>query len=138
MATKIKIPQIRVVMLPKDTNAMGSIFGGVILSHIDLAAAEHARTIAPHLYVTKIMREVDFIAPVRVGDTVSYYAETIAVGNSSVAVRVLVTAERGIGHRQAIKVTEAEVVMVAVDAEGRPISVLRPKRLKRQKRRRRN
>ncbi|MFN8392303.1 MAG: hotdog domain-containing protein [Bdellovibrionota bacterium] len=118
-----KSPQIRVVMMPKDTNAMGNIFGGVILSHLDLAAGEHARAIAPHLYVTKLIREVEFIAPVKVGDTVSFYASTVRVGRTSVTVRVLVAAERGIGKRESIKVTEAEVVMVAVDAEGQPIPV---------------
>ena len=120
------IPQIRIVMLPKDTNALGSIFGGVILSHIDLAAGEHARGIAPHRYVTKVVREVEFIAPVKVGDTVSYYAETKSVGRTSVTVRVLVCAERGVGKRESIKVTEAEVVMVAVDESGKPIPVFAP------------
>ena len=114
------IPQIRMVMLPKDTNSMGNIFGGVILSQIDLAAGEHARTIAPHLYVTKVMREVEFIAPVHVGDTVSYYTETVKVGKTSACIRILVEAERGIGKREIIKVTEAEVVMVAIDKNGKP------------------
>ena len=116
-------PQIRVVMLPKDTNAMGNIFGGVILSHLDLAAGEHARAIAPHLYVTKVIREVDFIAPVWVGDTVSYYAQTVKLGKTSVTIQVLVEAERGIGKREVIKVTEAEVIMVAVDKNGHPIPI---------------
>jgi acyl-CoA thioesterase YciA len=123
MITKGKTPQIRVVMLPKDTNSMGNIFGGVILSHLDLAAGEHARTLAPHLYVTKVLREVDFIAPVLVGDSVSYYTETVAVGRTSVTIRVLVEAERGVGKRERIKVTEAEVVMVAVDERGRVIPI---------------
>lgn len=118
------IPQIRVVMLPKDTNSMGNIFGGVILSQLDLAAGEHARRIAPHLYVTKIIREVDFIAPVLVGDTVSFYTETIRIGRTSVTIKVTVASERGVGRREAIKVTEAEVVMVAVGADGSPIEVL--------------
>ncbi len=102
---------------------MGNIFGGVILSHLDLAAGEHARSISPHLYVTKVMRGVDFIAPVKVGDTVSFYTETVKVGRTSVTVKVLVTAERGITQRQEIKVTEAEVVMVAVNEHGVPIPV---------------
>jgi len=102
---------------------MGNIFGGVILSHLDLAAGEHARRIAPHLYVTKILREVDFIAPVEVGDTISYYTETVKTGRTSITIKVLVEAERGVGKRQSIKVTEAEVVMVAVDASGTPISL---------------
>lgn len=122
-ATASREPQIRVVMLPKDTNSMGNIFGGVILSHLDLAAGEHARRVAPHLYVTKILREVDFIAPVQVGDTVSYYAETVKVGRTSISIRVLVEAERGVGIRQRIKVTEAEVVMVAVNDQGQPIPI---------------
>jgi len=113
------MPQIRLVMLPKDTNAMGNIFGGVILSHIDLAASQHAVSIKPHLYVTKVMREVEFIAPVKVGDSVSFYTETIKIGSSSVHVKVLVTAERGITSREEIKVTEAEVIMVAVDENGK-------------------
>ena len=117
------MPRIRVVMMPKDTNAMGNIFGGVLLSHLDLAAGEHARSIAPHLYVTKLIREVEFIAPVKVGDTVSFYADTVAIGRTSVTIRVLVSAERGVGKREEIKVTEAEVVMVAVDASGKPIPV---------------
>ena len=122
MATRRREPQIRVVMMPKDTNALGSIFGGVILSHLDLAAGEHARRLAPkHLFVTKVLREVDFIAPVRVGDTVSFYTETINVGRTSVTVKVFVESERGIGKRETHKVTEAEVVMVAVDGKGRPV-----------------
>ena len=123
MDTKTTPPQIRLVMLPKDTNAMGNIFGGVILSHIDLAASEAARAIAPHLYVTKVMKEVDFLAPVKVGDTVSYYTEVSKVGNTSITIRVLVTAERGLKNREAIKVTEAEVVMVAVNEDGKTIPV---------------
>ena len=118
-----KVPQIKVVMLPKDTNGMGNIFGGVILSHVDLAAGEHARQIAPHRYVTKVIREVEFIAPVKVGDSVSFYTETVKLGRTSVSVRVLVTARRGIGKVEEIKVTEAEVVMVAVDEAGAPIPI---------------
>ena len=115
--------QIRVAMLPKDTNAMGSIFGGVILSYIDQAAAQHAVLIKPRQYVTKVMREVEFIAPVHVGDAVSFYTETIKKGTTSISVNVYVEAERGIDTRKAIKVTEAEVVMVAVDKNGKPISI---------------
>jgi acyl-CoA thioesterase YciA len=115
--------QIRVVMMPKDTNGMGNIFGGVILSHLDLAAGEHARRLFPkHRFVTKILREVDFIAPVKVGDTVSCYTETVKVGRTSVTVRVLVEAERraqpGDPKVSELKVTEAEVVMVAVNDTG--------------------
>lgn len=121
--TTNRIPRIRTVMLPKDTNALGNIFGGVILSHLDLAAAEHARHVAPHRYVTKIIKQVDFIAPVLVGDTVSYYTETVSTGKTSITISVLVEAERGLGKRDTLKVTEAEVIMVAVDEHGKPIPI---------------
>ena len=114
---------IRTVMMPRDTNGLGSIFGGHILSLIDLAAGQHARTIAPKRYVTKVMREVEFIAPVSVGDTVSFYAKTLKLGTTSVTIRVDVEAERGIGNRRTIKVTSAEVVMVAVDEQQHPIPI---------------
>ncbi|MFM1848254.1 MAG: hypothetical protein RL417_1728 [Pseudomonadota bacterium] len=110
-------------MMPRDTNGLGSIFGGHILSLIDLAAGQHARTIAPKRYVTKVMREVEFIAPVSVGDTVSFYAKTLKLGTTSVTIRVDVEAERGIGNRRTIKVTSAEVVMVAVDEQQHPIPI---------------
>lgn len=117
-------PQIRVMMFPKDTNAMGNIFGGVILSHLDIAAAEHARRLAPkHLFVTKIIREVDFIAPVKVGDTVSYYTETSRLGRTSITVKVRVASERGIGTREHLQVTEAEVIMVAVNGKGKAVPI---------------
>ena len=72
----------------------GTIFGGVILSNIDLASAVEARKVAPHRYVTKAMHEVEFHEPVFVGDLVSFYTETVRVGRTSVTVRVSVEAER--------------------------------------------
>jgi acyl-CoA thioesterase YciA len=126
-------PAIRVLLLPKDTNAYGTIFGGVILSHIDLASAIEARRAGPHRYVTKAMREVEFHQPVFVGDIVSFFTETVRIGRTSVTVRVLVEVERWSAPSAAargadtpaerIKVTEAEVVFVAVDAEGRPVPI---------------
>ena len=118
-------PAIKVLLLPKDTNALGTIFGGVILSHIDLASAVEARKTAPHRYVTKAMREVEFHAPVFVGDLVSFFTETVRVGRTSITVKVLVQAERwaAAGHGEHVKVTEAEVVLVAVGANGAPIPI---------------
>jgi acyl-CoA thioesterase YciA len=119
-------PAIRVLLLPKDTNAYGTIFGGVILSHIDLASAVQAQRVAPHRYVTRAMNAVEFHEPVLVGDLVSFYAETVRVGRTSVTVRVSVEAERrgGVaGASTLIQVTEAEVVLVAVGADGRPVPV---------------
>ena len=119
-----RVPAIKVLLLPKDTNALGTIFGGVILSHVDLASAVEARKTAPHRYVTKAMREVEFHAPVFVGDLVNFFTETVRVGRTSITVKVIVEAERwGAGQGEQVRVTEAEVVLVAVGADGLPISV---------------
>ena len=127
-----RVPAIKLVLLPKDTNAYGTIFGGVILSHIDLASAVEARKTAPLRYVTRAMREVEFHEPVFLGDIVSFYTETVRVGRTSITVRVLVEAERwgvlpgtpiGVGHGERVKVTEAEVVLVAVDDRWRPVPI---------------
>ena len=116
-------PILRVTLLPRDTNAAGTIFGGVILSHIDLAGAIAAHRIASRRFVTKAMREVEFIAPVYVGDVVSFFAETVKEGNTSITVRIEVEAERWERAEEHVKVTEAEVVYVAVDGDGKPVSI---------------
>lgn len=116
-------PAIRTVMMPRDTNPLGSIFGGHILSLVDQAAALHARKLALRKFVTKVMREVVFIAPVYVGDVVSFYTETRKIGKSSISVAVDVQALRGYDTQQTIDVTSAEVVMVAVDDHGRPVPI---------------
>jgi acyl-CoA thioesterase YciA len=118
------IPAIKVLLLPKDTNVSGTIFGGVILSHIDLASAVEARKAGPHRYVTRAMREVEFHQPVLLGDIVSFFTETVRIGRTSITVRVTVVAERwGGGRGEQVKVTEAEIVLVAVDASGRPTPI---------------
>jgi acyl-CoA thioesterase YciA len=116
-----RVPAIKVLLLPKDTNVFGTIFGGVILSHIDLASAVEARKSGAHRYVTKAIREVEFHQPVLLGDIVSLYTETLRLGRTSITVKVDVEVERwGAGSGERMKVTEAEVVLVAVDAAGRP------------------
>lgn len=121
----VRDPAIRVMLMPKDTNAMGSIFGGVILSYIDQAGAIEAYRHASGQLVTVAMREVEFLEPVWVGDVVSFYAETRRIGTTSITVRVIVEAERrcqGDGSLAGgiVKVTEAEVVYVQVDENRRP------------------
>src|SRR5256885_12450584 len=88
-------PAIRIVLLPRDTNPQGTIFGGIILSYIDMAGAieAHRRT-KMERFVTVAMREVIFHKPVFVGDLVSFYAETIRIGTTSITIRVIVEAER--------------------------------------------
>ena len=108
-------------MLPRDTNARGTIFGGVILSHIDLAGGIAASRQASRNFVTRALREVEFIAPVYVGDVVSFYTSVTRRGTTSLTIKVSVEAERAREPRQRIKVTEAEVIFVAVDEGGKPI-----------------
>ena len=116
-------PTLRVTMLPRDTNAHGTIFGGVILSHIDLAGAIAASRQAPRNFVTRAMREVGFIAPVYVGDVVSFYTGVLREGKTSVTIQVIVEAERSKEPRRQVKVTEAEVIYVAVDEAGSPTPI---------------
>jgi acyl-CoA thioesterase YciA len=116
-------PAIRVVLMPKDTNAHGTIFGGVILSYIDIAAAIEARKHTPRIIVTKAMHEVVFVAPVFVGDIVSFYTELVRIGRTSITVKVLVEADRASHPGNLARVTEAEVVYVAVDENRRPVPV---------------
>ena len=112
-------PAIRITMLPRDTNSQGTIFGGVILSYIDMAGAieAHRRT-GMRRFVTVAMREVIFHAPVFVGDLVSFYSETVKIGKTSITTRVVVEAERYGQPGQKARVTQAEVIYVAVDENG--------------------
>lgn len=118
-------PTLRLTLLPKDTNKHGTIFGGVILSHVDLAGAVEARrSCGPHNFVTAAMDKVVFRAPVFVGDVVSFYARTLRLGRTSVTVKVTVEAERA-ESGETVRVTEAEIVYVAVDASRRPVTIQR-------------
>jgi acyl-CoA thioesterase YciA len=109
-------PAIRITLLPRDTNSAGTIFGGVILSYIDMAGAIEAhRHTGMDRFVTVAMREVIFHKPVFVGDLVSFYAETVSVGTTSITIRVIVETERVGSTTEQERVTEAEVVYVAVD-----------------------
>ena len=116
-------PAIRVVLMPKDTNAHGTIFGGVILSYIDIAAAIEVRKHTLKKIVTKAMHEVVFVAPVFVGDLVSFYTELVRIGRTSITVKVIVEADRISSPRERVRVTEAEVNYVAVDDNRRPIPI---------------
>ena len=102
-------------MMPSDTNVHGTIFGGVILSHIDQAGAIAARAYASERVVTVCMREVEFHKPVYVGDIVSYYAWVARVGNTSITTKVEVVAEHFRPAGTKVTVTDAEVVYVSVD-----------------------
>ena len=114
---------VRVSMLPRDTNPGGTIFGGVILSQLDLAGGIEARKQADKLFVTVAMRGIEFIAPVFVGDVVSFYTRTIKVGRTSVTVGIVVEAMRYRDSDNIVRVMEAEAVYVAVDENRKPIPI---------------
>lgn len=116
-------PAIRVMLLPKDTNGHGTIFGGVILSYIDLAGAIGARQHTRHKVVTIALREVVFHEPVFVGDLVSFYTSLVRVGRTSITVKVDVEASRDTSPYEIVQVTEAEVIYVAVDSAGDKVPV---------------
>lgn len=114
-------PAIRVIMMPKDTNALGTIFGGIILSYIDQAGAVEAHRHDAGRLVTVAMNQVEFHAPVFVGDLVSFFTETVKLGRTSITVKVIVEVARRRQGLERVKVTEATLVFVHVDGENRPL-----------------
>jgi len=107
---------IRLTMMPRDTNAHGTVFGGVILSYIDIAGGVEAVRHTKHeRFVTVAMKEVIFHEPVFIGDLVSFYAETLRVGSSSITIHVDVEAERFGSKGETVRVTSAEVTFVAIN-----------------------
>jgi acyl-CoA thioesterase YciA len=118
-------PAIRVLMMPRDTNAHGTIFGGVILSYIDQAGAIEARRQGLQLMVTVSMDKVVFHEPVFVGDLVSFYTETLRIGNTSITTKVVVEAIRAGDPSQRVTVTEAQVVYVNLGEDRKKAPIRR-------------
>lgn len=118
-------PAIRVLMMPRDTNAQGTIFGGVILSYIDQAGAIEARRQGCGRMVTVAMDKIVFHQPVQVGDLVSFWTETKRIGTTSITAHVVVEATRAADPATKVKVTEAEVVYVNIDVDGKPVAIRR-------------
>ncbi|MEK6677021.1 MAG: acyl-CoA thioesterase [Planctomycetota bacterium] len=116
-------PAIRVVMMPRDTNAEGTIFGGVILSLIDQAAYVEAMRQAHARYVTVALDKVEFHRPVFVGDVLSLYAQATRIGKSSMTIHVRVCARRRHDPDELVEVTQADVVFVCVNESGQPTSI---------------
>lgn len=116
-----KQPVLRIVPMPADTNAHGTIFGGWVMAQVDIAGSIPAWERAAGPVVTVAVNSFVFKEPVFVGDVVSFYAEVIKVGRTSVTVDVEVFAQRGrAGSREAVKVTEAQLTYVAVDESRQP------------------
>ena len=116
-------PVIRVMMMPRDTNAHGTVFGGVILSHLDQAGAVQARRLGCNRVVTVAMDSVEFHQPVFVGDVLSFFAETLTIGRTSARIRVTVVAERFAQPCEEVSVTSAELVYVAIDDNRTPVPI---------------
>jgi acyl-CoA thioesterase YciA len=114
-------PKTRVLMMPRDTNPAGTIFGGVILSYIDQAGAEEAIQHGARRVVTVAMKEVVFLEPVFVGDLVSFFTELVRIGRTSVTVRVTVSAARHWNRSEEIQVTEAEITYVNINEKHEPV-----------------
>jgi acyl-CoA thioesterase YciA len=113
-------PALRVMPMPADANQHGDIFGGWIMAQVDIAGATVAIRIARGRVATVAVREFVFKQPVEVGDLLSFYADVVRVGTTSITVRVEVYAERRPENPHVVKVTEATLTYVAIDAEGRP------------------
>jgi acyl-CoA thioesterase YciA len=121
---RLRNAAIRLTMMPRDTNAHGTIFGGVILSYIDVAGGvEAVRHTGHDRFVTVAMKEVIFHQPVFVGDLVSFYAQTTKLGNTSITIKVIVESERFGSRGQSVRVTEAEVVYVAVNQNREKVRI---------------
>jgi acyl-CoA thioesterase YciA len=116
-----KCPAVRVGMFPKDTNATGTnIFGGVILSHMDIAGAIAAQEVTDHRVFTVSFDKVVFKQPVHIGDVLTCWSEVTRIGRTSITTHIRVEAQR---KGVFIPVTEGEAVYVAVDDDGHPIPV---------------
>jgi acyl-CoA thioesterase YciA len=116
---------LRVMPLPADVNGNGDIFGGWLMAQMDLAGAVLPSRIARGRIATVAVNEFIFKQPVSVGDLVSFYARVERIGNTSITVHVVVFSERNPANLQVVKVTEANLTYVAIDANGKPRPVPR-------------
>jgi len=117
-----RVPVLRVMPGPGDINANGHIFGGWVLSQMDIAAGIVASRRAKGPVATVAIEAMEFIAPIHLRDLISVYAEVERVGRTSMAVKIEVVAERDLGST-AVKVTEGVFTFVALDANNRPRAV---------------
>ncbi len=117
---KGKIPALRVVPMPADSNQNGDIFGGWIMAQVDVAGGTVAGRVARGRVATVSVNSFVFKQPVQIGDILSLYADVVRIGKTSITVNVEVYAERGRPAAKIVKVTEAALTYVAIDAKGRP------------------
>jgi acyl-CoA thioesterase YciA len=117
-------PAMRVVAMLSDANATGDMFGGWIMGQVDIAGSLPAAMRAKGRVVTVAVNSFVFKEPMFVGDLVSFYADIVKVGRTSITVDVQVYAQRNPAHLQCVKVTEATLTYVAVGEDRRPRPVL--------------
>jgi acyl-CoA thioesterase YciA len=117
---KGKIPALRVVPMPADANHNGDIFGGWIMSQVDVAGGTVAGRLARGRVATVSVNSFVFKQPVQIGDVLSFYADVVRVGTTSITVNVEVYAERRPADPKVVKVTEATLTYVSIDQQGRP------------------
>lgn len=113
-----KQPTLRVIPMPADLNPAGDVFGGWIMAQVDLAGGELAHRRARGRVATVAVNSFQFKQPVSVGDVVSFYADVVGVGRTSITVAVEVYAERNPSKPITVKVTEATLTFVALNADG--------------------
>ena len=121
-----KIPALRVVPMPADSNHNGDIFGGWIMAQVDVAGGIVAGRVARGRVATVSVNSFVFKQPVQIGDVLSFYADVQRIGNTSITINVEVYAERGREDTKVVKVTEATLTYVAIDLKGRPRPVPKP------------
>ncbi len=113
-------PRIKILAMPKDTNPSGNIFGGWIMSQVDIAGALAARDTGVNRVVTVAVNAMEFHEPIFVGDVVSFYAKITNIGNTSVKTMIEVTAQRNLeGEKHCVHVTSAMITYVAVNKDGK-------------------
>jgi acyl-CoA thioesterase YciA len=117
---KGKVPALRVVPMPADANHNGDIFGGWIMSQVDVAGGTVAGRVARGRVATVAVNSFVFKQPVQIGDVLSFYADVMRIGTTSITVNVEVFAERRPADPKVVKVTEATLTYVAIDQQGMP------------------
>jgi len=115
-----KDPILRVAPMPRDSNQTGDIFGGWIMAQVDIAGSIPAMRLAKGRVATVAVNSFVFKQPVFVGDLVSFYAEVVRVGRTSITVNVEVYAQHKPEREEVVKVTEATLTYVAVDENRKP------------------
>lgn len=118
-----KVPAIRVLAMPADTNALGDIFGGWLMAHVDIAGSIAAHRYANGRVVTVAINEFVFLKPVYVGDLVSVYSEVDKVGTTSIRIKVTAYAERERNTLECNRVVDATLTYVAIDEQRRPRAI---------------